>query len=287
MPEVACASHSPGGVVVGVSRRNPATVVTVVAWAMALAALAGAAAGEPGVGAAERVELLVSAAASLSDVLEEVRAAFETRHPGVRVRLNLGSSGSLHRQIEQGAPVDVFVSAGQAMMEQLVRQGLVDDRSVRAIAGNVVVLVRPAAGGPGSAVRRWDDLRESRVQRIAMGDPGHVPAGQYGQEVLQSLGLWEAVPPKLVLGGDVRQVLAYVEAGEVDAGIVYATDAATAEEGVRVVAAAPAGSHRPAVYLVGVVETSHHPAEARTFAEFLVAPEAQALLGRHAFAPAR
>ncbi|WP_324717934.1 molybdate ABC transporter substrate-binding protein [Carboxydochorda subterranea] len=240
--------------------------------------------GGPAAGA-RRTDLLVSAAASLTDLLREAKTSFEARHPDVNVQLNMGSSGSLQRQIEQGAPVDVFISVSQAVTDSLVKQGFIDGKSVRVMARNVVVLVRPAGGGPGGTLRGWQDLRAPQVRRIALGNPAHVPAGQYGEEVLESLGLWEAVQPKLVLGEDVRQTLAYVQAGEVDAGIVYATDAAIAGGKVQVVATAPEGSHRPVVYPVAVLRDAPHPQEARAFVEWLLSDEVRAMLEKYGFLP--
>lgn len=225
----------------------------------------------------------MAAAASLQDALQDAAAAFAQERPDVAVRFTFGSSGALAQQIAAGAPVDLFVAAGQAPMDQLVRQGAVDPGAVRPLAGNQVVLVAPRAGG--IPLRSWDDLKDPRVRRIAVGDPAHVPAGQYGQQVLQHLGLWEAVQPKLVLDQDVRQVLQHVAVGEAQAGIVYATDAATSPQ-VAVVAPAPAGSHRPVVYPMAVVRTARQPAAAQAFAEFLLSDRGQALLQRHGFTPA-
>lgn len=236
------------------------------------------------------MELVVSAAASLTDALQVLGGLFEQEHPGVRVRYNFGPSGALARQIEQGAPVDVFVSASRSVTEALARAGLVEPGWMRAMAGNVVVVVVPAGAGgaePGTGVvvRGWRDLVRSGVRRVAIGDPAYVPAGEYARQVLQHLGLWESVRPRLVLGMDVRQVLHYVARGEVDAGIVYLTDVA-GQPGVRVVDRAPPGSHEPVTYPVAVVTHAPHPREARAFAGFLRSDRAAAVLRRFGFEPA-
>lgn len=216
------------------------------------------------------VDLTLSAAASLGDVLARVLPGFEQSHPGVRVHLNLGSSGALANQIRQGAPVDAFIAAGETPMDDLVRDGQVDGSGVRTLAGNQVVLVVPAQGGAG--VTCWDDLPGASVRHVAIGNPAHVPAGQYAEETLRSLGLWDALQSRLVMGEDVRQTLQFVEAGEADAGLVYATDAATSQK-VRVVATAPPEAHKPVLYPLAVVRASAHPREAQALLDYLLGPE--------------
>ena len=228
-----------------------------------------------------RATVTVSAAASLRDALLEAERRYEAAHPEVDVRTNLGSSGALQRQIEQGAPVDVFAAAAEAPMDALAERGLVDVRSRRRLAGNELVLIVPADGG--GAVDGFEALAGDGVRRVAIGAPASVPAGAYADEVLRTLGIADAVAPKIVPGQDVRQVLAYVAAGEVDAGIVYRTDAASAGDRVRVVATAPAGSHRPIVYPVAVTRDARDPAAARAYAGFLLGPRGQAILRAHGF----
>ncbi|HLN63970.1 MAG TPA: molybdate ABC transporter substrate-binding protein [Symbiobacteriaceae bacterium] len=231
-------------------------------------------------GTPRQAEVVVSAAASLTDALKEAQQGFEQEHGAVKLRLNFGSSGALQQQAEQGAPVDLFVSAATAPMEVLVSKGLVEPSAVRTLATNKVVLIRSKAGE--AVVKNWDDLRSDQVKKVAIGNPQHVPAGQYGKAVLEHLNLWGAVEPRLVLGEDVRQVLAYVETGEVQAGLVYSTDAALSQK-VVVVAEAPAGSHAPIVYPVAVLKESKHPAEARSFADYLASDHGQAILKKYGF----
>ena len=248
---------------------------------------AGGRSAGAGSGPAGETVLLVAAAASLQDALQAVAAAFRQVRPDVMVQFNFGSSGALAAQVEAGAPVDLFVAAGREPVERLVRAGLVTEGDVRVIAGNRLVLVVPAAGDggpPAVPVKAWADLAGAAVHRVALGDPAHVPAGRYGRQVLEHLGLWGAVEPKLVLDQDVRQVLHHVAAGAADAGIVYATDAATAP-GVRVVAPAPAGSHDPIVYPAAVPRAAPHGEAARDLMRFLAGPEGQALLRHYGFLP--
>ncbi|EKP94362.1 molybdenum ABC transporter, periplasmic molybdate-binding protein [Thermaerobacter subterraneus DSM 13965] len=241
----------------------------------------------PGEGPPGGTEILVAAAASLQEVMEEAAAAFGRVRPGIRVRFHFGSSGALAAQVEAGAPVDLLVAAGRPPVDRLIRAGLAAPGDVRVLAGNRLVLVAPAGpgpAGPGTRVRSWADLAGDQVRRVALGDPAHVPAGQYGRQVLEHLGLWPAVASRLVLDQDVRQVLHHVAAGAADAGIVYATDAATAP-GVRVVAEAPPGSHDPIVYPLVIPRSAPQPQAARVFADFLLGPEVWAILDEHGFAP--
>ena len=228
------------------------------------------------------VTLTIAAAASLHEVIVELDSLYRVEHPDVAVRATFGASGALRQQIEQGAPVDVFISASERHVDALQRAGRVDPRSRRAFAGNELVLVVPASGG--ATVRGFRDLASPGVRRVAIGAAASVPAGEYAEQVLRSLGIAEAVAAKAVYAQNVRQVLAYVESGNVDAGIVYATDAASSSR-VTVAAAAPPGSHRPIVYPLAVVRATAHPREARALAEFLRGPEAREVLRRHGFLP--
>ena len=265
-------------------------LLLVMAGALLLAGCAGhrpapgqaATAGRPGNEDALSGRLLVSAAASLQDALQEAAARFTARHPGVAVDFNFGSSGALARQIEAGAPADLFIAAGPQPVGDLVARGLVDRADVRTLCRNRLVLVVPADGP--SPVGGWADLDAAAVRRVAVGDPAHVPAGQYGRQVLRHLGLWEAVRPKLVLESDVRAVLRHVAAGAVEAGIVYRTDALSSPA-VRVVAEAPPGSHDPIVYPLVVLKTTPHRQAADALAAFLTGPEGQEVLARHGFLP--
>jgi molybdate transport system substrate-binding protein len=223
-------------------------------------------------------EVVVAAAASLTDALKEAKSAFEAEHPAVRLRFTFGSSGALQAQIEQGAPVDLFISAATGPMDALVKKGLVEEGAVQSLATNEVVLIGPKGGG--GTLKGWEDL--PRAARVAIGNPQHVPAGQYGRATLEKLNLWAALEPKLVLGEDVRQVLQYVESGEVDAGIVYRSDAAGSQK-VLVIAEAPANSHPPILYPMAVLKEARRGAEARGFADFLRAPKGMQILARYGF----
>jgi molybdate transport system substrate-binding protein len=226
------------------------------------------------------VTLTVAAAASLHEVMEELDSLYRAEHPEVAVRATFGASGALRQQIEQGAPVDVFISASEAHVDALQRAGLVDPRSRRVFAGNALVLVVPASAP--ATIRGFRDLAAPGVRRVAIGAAASVPAGEYAEQVLRSLGVADAVAGKAVYAQNVRQVLAYVERGEVNAGIVYRTDA-LASRRVRVAALAPVATHTPITYPLVLVARGAHPEEARAYAAFLLGPRGREVLTRRGF----
>ena len=222
--------------------------------------------------------LTVSAAASLTDALQEIEANYRLDHPQVEVRNNFGSSGTLARQIEDGAPVDVFISAASKPMDELAAHKLLEADSRRDLLRNTLVLIVPL----DSKVSGFQQLVGSKVRAIALGDPASVPAGQYGQQTLASMHLLNGVQSKLVLAKDVRQVLAYVETGNADAGIVYATDALISPK-VKVVATAPESTHDPIVYPAAAIAAGHHEDAAREFVEYLGSAQARAVFEKRGF----
>jgi molybdate transport system substrate-binding protein len=217
-------------------------------------------------------ELTLSAAASLHPAVTEAAAKFN----GARVVCNLGGSGSLANQIVNGAPADVFISAGPKPMDDLAGRGLLLDGTRRDLLRNDIVLITTGATGC------FDSLAGPDVKHVSIGEPDSVPAGDYARQVLTHLGVWDQLRPKLVFAQDVRQVLSHVASGNADAGIVYATDART-EPKVRVVCAAPPGSHQPVVYPIAVMKNTHDAAAARALAAFLAGPEARAIFQAHGF----
>jgi molybdate transport system substrate-binding protein len=229
-------------------------------------------------------EVTVSVAVSMKEGIEDIGRRFVSGRPGTVLRYNFGASGELQKQIEAGAPVDVFVSAAQRQMDELDSAGLLLPGARVVFARNVLVALKPKDGVPD--VPGPSDLLDRRVQRIAVGNPRTVPAGQYAEESLRAVGLWDRLKSKLVYGENVRQVLDYVVRGEVDVGIVYATDGATRLDRVRLAFAFSEDTHRPILYPAAVIAGSRHPAVARAFVEFLAGREAQATLGRLGFEPA-
>ena len=223
--------------------------------------------------------LTVSAAASLTDALRALAPAFEARHPGSSLRFNFAASGVLLQQISQGAPVDVFASADQDTMNRAAAQQLIDPASRRDVVSNSLVLVEPLKAAVG--IKAVADLNQAAVQRIAVGKVGTVPVGRYTKEALESAGLWATLEPRFVFADSVRQVLDYVSRGEVDAGFVYATDAAIAADKVKVVGTV--GGHTPISYPIAVVKDAGQAALARQYLDFLAGPEAQATFARYGF----
>jgi molybdate transport system substrate-binding protein len=228
-------------------------------------------------------ELTVSAAISMKDAVEELGRQFTQARPGVRLRYNLGSSGELQKQIEAGAPVDLFISAAQRQMDELDHRRLILPASRRIFARNVLVAIKPADSPLDLA--KPADLLDPRVKKIVVGNPRTVPVGQYTEESLRALGLWDRLQPRLVFAENVRQALDYVARGEVDAGFVYATDAAIRRERVKEAFRPSEDSYRPVTYPVAVVKDSKHPALAQAFIELLVGAEGRAVLGRLGFQP--
>lgn len=226
----------------------------------------------------EPVNLSVSAAASLKDVAEELKILYEAQNTDVTISYNMAGSGTLQQQIENGAPADLFISAGKQQMDTLQEKGLLVDSSRKDLLGNELVLI----SDKNSELADFEALTEADVEKIAIGTPETVPAGKYAQEVLTSLGLWEQVQDKLVQAQDVRQVLNYVETGNAEAGLVYRTDALASDQ-VKIVAKAPADSSEPIVYPMAVIKASQHQKEAQEFANFLRSDEAVALFEKYGF----
>ncbi len=235
--------------------------------------------GAPAPRPAATTQLTVSAAISLKDALDQIRSSYMAQHAGVALAINYGASGTLELQIEQGAPVDVFLSAAPKQMDDLQSKGLLADGTRRDLLRNEIVLVVPK---DSAGIASFQDLLKPGVKHVALGEPAAVPAGQYAQQVLMKLGIAEAVNAKAVFAKDVRQVLTYVETGDADAGIVYSTDGLTSSK-VRVVAQAPANSHAPVIYCVGVTKGSKSATAAKDFEDFLSGPQARAIFRKCGF----
>jgi len=228
-------------------------------------------------------ELTLSVAISMKDAVEELGRGFTQARPGLVLRYNLGASGELSKQIEAGAPVDLFISAAARQMDELEANGLIVPGSRRVFAKNVLVAVKSADSALDLA--KPADLLDTRVKRIVIGNPKTVPVGQYTEESLRALGLWERVQRKLVYAENVRQALDYVARGEVDAGFVYATDAALRPGRVKEAFRPPEDTYRPVTYPAAVVKESKHRALAQAFIELLLSAPGQAVLKRFGFQP--
>ncbi len=221
----------------------------------------------------------VSAAISLKEVLTEIASLYQT-DTGNKADVNFGASGTLAVQIQQGAPVDLFISAGNKEVKALSAAGLVDPATRQVVAGNQLVLIVPRDFADPPA--KFEELLDDRFRHVAIGQPKVVPAGQYAMQTLKSAGLDEKLSPKLVMGENVRQVLSYVMRGEAEAGMVYATDAAAAGDAVRVAIRADESTHDPIVYPAVIVKSGRYPA-AREFLSYLGGDKARQVFLRHGF----
>jgi molybdate transport system substrate-binding protein len=224
-------------------------------------------------------ELVVSAAASLTDALADIKPAFEAANPGATVTFNFAASGPLFNQIAQGAPVDVFASADRKWMDKAESAGLVLEGTRVDFAANALVLAVPAGNPAG--VKDLSSLTGEKVARIAIGSPETVPAGAYAKAALEKAGLFATLQPKYILGESVRQVIDYISRGEVDAGFVYATDAKKAGDKVKVIAEITLET--PVSYPIAVMKGSSRPELARKFIAFLKGPEGTGLLKARGF----
>lgn len=240
--------------------------------------LAGCARGkqEPGIPA----EITVSAAASLKDALTAIQGLYESKKPGSKLVLNFGSSGTLQQQIEHGAPVDLFISAGKSQMDALAAERLLVQGSRVNILGNELVLI---VGKDNNSIKSFTDLNKPEVKYIGIGQPDSVPAGKYAKETLTALNLWDGLQSKLVEAKDVRQVLTYVENGDAEAGLVYKSDTMVSDR-VKIAAVAPANLHKPIVYPAAVIKASKNAASAQELLKFLKSKEAQQVFLKYGFA---
>jgi molybdate transport system substrate-binding protein len=228
---------------------------------------------------AHAAELTVSAASSLSNAMRDLGRDYERSHPGSKIVFNFGASGALLQQLAKGAPVDVFAAADQQTMDLAEHQGLVKAAERHNFAANELLVIVPA----DSAARLTTLPDLAVLHRIAIGNPASVPAGRYAVHALQAARLWPALEAKAITTQNVRQALDYVARGEVDAGFVYATDAALFKDKVRIALRVPLDV--PISYPVAPLAASAHGAEARRFAAYLLSAPAQSVLAGYGFRP--
>lgn len=223
--------------------------------------------------------LLVSTAASLKDALQEIKPLYQQRKSGTKINYNFGASGALQQQIEQGAPADIFISAAKKQVDALEEKGLLLPGSRTNLANNSLVLI---VAQDVVGISSFYNLTDSKIKKIAIGEPRSVPAGQYGEQVLKNLKLYDQVKSKLVFANNVRQVLAAVESGNAQAGIVYATDAKISNK-VKVVITADKKFHSPIIYPVAVIKGSKNIPTAKEFVQFLSSSQAKTVLRKYGF----
>lgn len=227
----------------------------------------------------EPVTLYISSAASLKDSMNEVKQVYEAEKENVKVIFNYGSSGTLQQQIEQGADVDIFVSAAAKQMDALEKKDLIVKDTRKTILQSDVVLIVPKEN---STIASFQDLTTEKAKKIALGEPKSVPAGQYAVEVFTKLGILDKIKEKEVYAKDVKEVLTWVETGNADAGIVYATDAKISNK-VKIVTIASADSHTPVIYPAAVIKASKKVDAAKDFMKFLTDDKAKAVFEKYGF----
>lgn len=232
-------------------------------------------------------EVNLAAAASLKECMNEIIQQYQQANPGIKIVPNYEASGKLKTQIEHGAPADLFIPADQDKMNLLEKKGLLQPGTRCNLLENKVVLIVPADSK--LQLKRFEDLATDKLKEksIAIGDPGVVPAGKYAVEIFRNLNIADAVMPKTVFAQNVRAVLTFVAQGEVEAGVVYETDAKLMANKVRVAASAPAGSHGPIVYPAAVIAAGAAKAEGEKFLNYLKTPPAAAVFQKYGFLPVR
>lgn len=227
-----------------------------------------------------KVDLTVSAAASLKDALGEIQTLYKAEKPNAALAISYGGSGTLQQQIEQGAPVDLFISAASSNMNALKEKDLLDNGTIKNLLQNKLVLVVPSDSK--TKISSLEEVKNSEIKKIALGEPKTVPAGKYAEQVFTYYNMLDAVKAKTVYAKDVREVLTWVESGNVDAGVVYSTDAKTSAK-VKVVASATDGSHDPIVYPAAVIKATKHSVAAGDFLNFLTTDAAKAVFVKYGF----
>lgn len=243
-------------------------------WSVGLLSLL--ALGSAGIAHAD--DLVVSAASSLTNAFQSIAKAYEAKHPDTHVVLNFAASDVLLQQIANGAPADVFASADQTAMDKAESKNVLLKGSRKNFAANQLVLIAPTASSLKLSGLR--DLTQPAIKRIAAGDPASVPVGRYTKGALEAQGLWDGLSAKTVLAQNVRQSLDYVARDEVDAGFVFATDAAVAKDKVKVIMMVPT---TPISYPMAVIAQSKHQAEAQAFESYVLSSEGQAVLAQYGF----
>ncbi|SDF63174.1 molybdate ABC transporter substrate-binding protein [Sporomusa acidovorans] len=225
------------------------------------------------------IEVNLSAALGLKDALTDIQKEYETANPNIKLVFNFGPAGVLQKQLEQGISADIFISASPKQVNELQNKNLVVPTSRKILVADKLVLV--VSKNSPSAIEDFQDL--TRVEKFGMGEPGTVPAGQYAMEFLKNIGIWENVKDKAVQAKDVRTIISYVESENVDAGIAFSTVAALSDK-VKVVAAAPDGSHMPITFPAVIMANAKHPKEAEAFLSYLCSSQSAAIFQKYGFA---
>lgn len=251
----------------------------VVAMGLLLAACSGSGTQSAESTKKEPVELHIQAAASMTEALNDLKKVYEEKNDNVTLTISYGASGALAQQIEQGVPADLFISAAQKQMDDLVGKNLVDKDSVTPLLKNKLVLI---TAQDNTTVTGYQDLLKPEVSKVGLGDPASVPVGQYSEEVYTKLNLWEPLQSKFVLASDVKQVLTWVESKNVDAGTVYETDAKSAKN-VKIVNDDPGVPYKDIVYPIGVVTASKEKSATEELITFFKTEDAKKIFNQYGF----
>lgn len=221
---------------------------------------------------ANEIELNISAAASLKEAMIEIVNEYKGINENVSLTINYGGSGSLQSQIEQGAPCDIFISAGEEQMNQLEEQGILVENTRKDLLENSLVLITQKKNN----ITSINDLSDNKVKHIALGEPKSVPAGKYADEVLTNLNLKNKVNNKLVYAKDVKEVLAWTESNNAEVGFVYYSDAINSDK-IKIVENIDSKNHSPIKYPIAVLENSKEIEEAKAFQKFLLSKKGQSI----------
>ncbi|AKB17673.1 MULTISPECIES: molybdate ABC transporter substrate-binding protein [unclassified Methanosarcina] len=225
--------------------------------------------------------ITVSAAASLTEAFIDITSEFEAANPDTKVELNFAGSGTLRMQIEGGAPIDVFASASQAHMDLLSEENLIENSSRKNFAANTLVMVVPEKNG-AETPKSLEDLTAEYVEKIAIGNPESAPVGKYTKQAMEDTGVWEELESKVILAENVKQVLTYVETGEVDAGFVYMTDAESGRKDMYEITYMVPVSESIS-YPIAVLSKSTNKEGAQEFVDFVTGTRGQEILTEYGF----
>lgn len=226
------------------------------------------------------VELTISAATSLKEAMADIEPLFTEKYPNVKLTFNFGASGSLQQQIEQGAPSDIFISAGQSQMTALKDEELMINESCKDLVKNRLVLVGPS----DTTITSINQLSTDSVKKIAVGEPSSVPAGKYADEVLKNLGIYDDISSKLVFAKDVKEVLAWSTSGNADVGFVYLSDAVS-NSSSKIIEKVSEDLHSPIKYPIGIVKSTKNQKEAQDFVDFLFNDQSKAIFEKYGYSP--
>jgi molybdate transport system substrate-binding protein len=224
------------------------------------------------------IELNISAAASLKEAMADIQTEYKKAKPNVTLTVNFGASGSLQQQIEQGAPCDVFISAGQSQMKALDDKSLLLENTKKDLVKNDLVLVGPK----DTTITSISDLTSDKVKKIGVGEPQSVPAGKYADEVFTNLGIKDSISSKLVFAKDVKEVLAWSTSGNVEVGFVYKSDALSSND-VKIIETVPEDKHSPITYPIGVIKASKNPDDAKAFEDFLFSDTCKKIFEKYGY----